>query len=475
MLDGFIRAGDVLRDGLSATRVRRLDQQHGNRDLLEGLEILDLAGPFRVVSPWELEDEHGVRRINASGYAALPFGDHPPELVAFIHEYLERQSSVSLPQQSASAWRAALQTNLVRLLARELPSHEDSQVFFSSSGTEAVEGAVKFAKASRPKARHFVSFRSGYHGKTFMSLSLTPNAEYQDMFRPLAPDVEHVAYGNYEAFERRMKALRPERVVAVIVEPIQGEGGVMIPPPGFLRQLGEFCKRHGILVIADEIQTGLGRTGHWFESAAQGLDPDIITLAKPLGGGMVPIGATIVRREIFQTMLGGLGSKRHSNTFGGNSLAMAVGLKSLELLVDQDLPSRSLRMGAAGVERARAIMRQFPGLLADVRGQGMLFALQFHPMLAVSAPASLRELLFEFTAIVGLRELHRAGVQANLSLSSKRTVRLTPALNMPDELFDEMWNRVELAARRNPRAWRMLASTPVGTTARLAHFALSRG
>lgn len=474
-IPGFIRSDDVLGEHLSPAKVRRLDRLYGNQDLLEGLEILDLAGPFRVVSPWELEDEHGVRRINASGYAALPFGDGHPELKAFLHRYLSENTSISLPQQGVSAWRAALQTNLVRLLAEELPSHRDSRVFFSSSGTEAIEGAVKFAKAARPKARHFISFGSGYHGKTFMSLSLTPNDEYQEMFRPLVPGAEHAPYGDYDALERLVRRLRPDRIVAVVVEPIQGEGGVNIPPPGYLRALGELCRKHGIIVIADEIQTGLGRTGHWFESAAQGLDPDIITLAKPLGGGIVPVGATIARKAIFEKMLPGLASKRHSNTFGGNSLAMAVGLKSLEMLVEGDLPARSKRLGEVGLERLRGIMRDHPGLLASVRAQGMLFALQFHPMLALKQPRAVRELLFEATAIYGLRELHRAGVMANLSLSSKRTVRLTPALNMPEALFHEMWNRVEGAARRNPRSWRLLTNTPASTTTSLAYFALAKG
>ncbi|WP_027481745.1 aspartate aminotransferase family protein [Deinococcus pimensis] len=475
MQDGLIRVDEVLRDQLSPARTRRLDMTYGNYDLLEGLDLLGVAGPFKVVSPWELEDEHGVRRINASGYAALPFGDQHPELVAFIREFLDRNTTTGLPQQSVSAWRAALQANLVRLLSSHLPSHADSRVFFSSSGTEAIEGAVKFAKAARPKGRYFVSFKSGYHGKTFMSLSLTPNPEYQDLFRPLVPGVENVPYGDLEVLRHRIRMLGPDRIVAVVIEPIQGEGGVNIPPPGYLKAVGDLCREHGIIVIADEIQTGLGRTGHWFESAAQGLDPDIITLAKPLGGGMVPIGATIVRREIFQKMLHGLASKRHSNTFGGNSLAMAVGMKSLEMLVEQDLPARSLRMGEQGLARLREIQRRHPGLLSEVRAQGMLFAMQFHPMIGLSRPKPAQELLFEATAVLGLRELHRAGVQVNLSLSSKRTLRLTPALNVPDELFEEMWRRVETAASRNHRSWRILTNTPAATTVRLASFAIAKG
>src|SRR5690606_40347834 len=146
-----------------------------------------------------------------------------------------------------------------------------------------------------------------------------------------------------------------DAIAAIVVEPVLGEGGVVVPPPGFLRGLGELAREHGVLVIADEIQTGLGRTGHWFASVAAGLDPDVVTLAKPLGGGLVPVGATIARKPIYRALLHGLAAKRHSTTFGGGSLAMAVGAKSLELAVDEDLPRRSAEGGRYGLERLLAV------------------------------------------------------------------------------------------------------------------------
>ncbi|ADV67945.1 aspartate aminotransferase family protein [Deinococcus maricopensis] len=477
MSQGFIRADDVLQEVLTPAAVRRLDMHYGNHDLIQGLDLLGLAGPFYRVSPWELEDESGARRINASGYAAVPFGDMPPEITSFLQQFLERNRAMGLPQQSSSPWRAALQTNLVRLLARELPSHRDSQVFFCSSGTEAIEGALKFAKAWRPRAKYTISFSSGYHGKTFGALSLTPNPEYQDLFRPLVPGALTSKYGDLDALARLIRKVGARNVVAVVVEPIQGEGGVNIPPAGFLRGVGELCREHGIVVIADEIQTGLGRTGHWFESAAQGLDPDIITLAKPLGAGLTAVGATIVRAPMFNKMLGGLSSKRHSNTFGGNALAMAVGMRSLELLIEQDLPARSAHLGAVGLERLRGLQAKYPALLEDVRGQGLLLAMQFRPMVGVPLPGVLREVVFEATSVLAMRALHEAGVMANLSLSSKRTVRLTPALNIPEGLFDELMDRVARFAMAHPTSGRILTNTPAGVTARLAQFALagSRG
>jgi acetylornithine/succinyldiaminopimelate/putrescine aminotransferase len=472
--DGFIRASEVLDERFAGTAARQLDQQFGNEELLYGLDLLGLAGPFSRVTPWELEDEAGVRRINASGYAATPFGEMPPVLTDFLQEFLTKNRAMGLPQQSSGPWRAALQTNLVRLLARELPSHADSQVFFCSSGTEAIEGALKFAKAWRPKAKFQISFSSGYHGKTLGSLSLTPNPEYQDVFRPLVPGALTSPYGDLGALTSLIRRVGPDNVVCVVVEPIQGEGGVNIPPAGFLSGLGELCRKYGIVVIADEIQTGLGRTGHWFESAAQGLDADIITLAKPLGGGMTAVGATIVRHAIYKKMLGGLSSKRHSNTFGGGAMAMAVGLKSLEYLMENDLPARSLKLGELGLARLKTIQAEHPRLLEDVRGQGLLLAMQFKPMLGLPLPDVLKELVFEATAILALRELHTCGVMGNLSLSSKRTVRLTPALDMPEDVFKTMMNRVADFAARNPAARNILTNTPPAMTAKLAKFAASK-
>nr|WP_183987978.1 aminotransferase class III-fold pyridoxal phosphate-dependent enzyme [Deinobacterium chartae] len=471
-VSGFIRADEVLHEQLSPQRALELDVRYGNADLLTALEILGVAGPFRAVTPWELEDPRGVRRIQAGGYAALPFGENYPPLTQFLAKVLEASRATGLPQQASSAWRAALQSNLIRLLSMHYPSHADSQVFFSNSGTEAIEGAIKFARAARPRAQHLISFNSAYHGKTLGSLSVTPNAEYQDMFRPLVPGAVTLPYGDFDALRAKIAELRPDNVTAVLVEPIQGEGGVITPPEGFLRRLGELCHTHGILVIADEIQTGLGRTGHWFESAAQGLDPDIITLAKPLGGGLVAVGATIARKWIFKKMLGGLASKRHSNTFGGNTVAMAVGLKSLEMLIDENLPERSRRLGELGLERLRRIQAAYPELMSEVRGAGLLLAMQFQPVLSHRLLRSQDELIKELSSILALRELHVAGVQANLSLSSKRVVRLTPALNMPEDLFATMFDRVEAMARHNPQAWRMLARTPPGVLLKLGSFAL---
>lgn len=464
----LISTDDVLSDRISPERTVQLETEFGNADLIHAMKALDMAGPFKAVTPWELDDERGVRRINATSYAALPFGERHPDLTDFIREYLDRDRSMGLPQQSASPWRAALQHNLITLLADCAPSHADSEILFTNSGAEAVEAAIKFVRGGRPSARYLINFAAAYHGLTWMALSLTPNHDYQDIFKPLLPDVVTLPFGRIEAVREAIDGLGSENVAAVVVEPIQGEAGVILPPAGFLSSLGALCRKHGILVVADEIQVGLGRTGHWFESIAQGLEPDIITLAKPLGGGLLPIGATIARRGLWKRTLGGLSCGRNSSTFGGNSLAAAVALRSLEMLMKADLPARAAKLGERGLARLRAVQASYPDLLEEVRGAGMLFALQFRPIVPPDQFRSHADLVRQTTGVLGLHILHEAGVVANLALSGKGTVRLTPPLNMPESLFEEMFDRLERAASISPAAWQMLVHTKLHTLVGLA-------
>jgi len=464
-------ASDLL-GGLPPASAVTLETRYGNGDLTAVLDALGVGGPFRVESPWELRDERGRHLVHAAGYAALPFGEAYPPLVEFVAAFLQRNRELSLPQQSASAWRGALEANLVTLLGSFAPSHKDSRVLFGNSGAEAVEAAIKLARAARPRAGTFVNFGSAYHGKTHGALALTPNEEYQAPFLPLSPRTITLPYGDLEAVEKTL--VRHARdIVAVVVEPVQGEGGVISPPPGFLAGLGEVAGRHGVLVIADEIQTGLGRTGEWFASVAAGLDPDIITLAKPLGGGLVPVGAAIARAEIVKALLPGFASKRHSSTFAGGSLAMAVALRSLELIRQEGLVRKAREDGAYALEKLRSVQRRYPNFLQEVRGAGMLFGLQVRPVIG-QLPLGTRRLLpydddtlNQLAAALAMRALHLGGVHACVSLNNVRTIRLTPALNLPRPLLDELLTRTEAVAARHRRAWTMLPRLPLPRLVRL--------
>lgn len=457
--------------GLPVGRVRAMERAHGNGDLVRVLEALGLAGPLRRLSPWELEDEKGRHLIHAGGFAALPFGEGPPALVDATVRYLQGLNRVSFPQQSLSDWRAALETNLVALLASVAPSHEASRVLFSNSGTEAVEAALKLTRAARPASRWLLTFSGAFHGKTLGSLSVTPHADYQRAFRPLLPHVRVLPYGDAEVLEREIFALGADQVAAILVEPILGEGGVVAPPAGFLAEVERMRREHGVLVIADEVQTGLGRTGHWFASVAGGLDPDIVTLAKPLSGGLVPIGATMARSALIDAMLPGLSSRRHSSTFGGNGLAMSVALHTLESLVEGGFDVRVRRDGEAGLARLRAIAGAHPGLIRTVRGAGMLFAIELRNVLRPGLLGGRSDLGRLFASGLGLRTLHMGGIHACFSVTASGVVRLTPALDTPPHLQEELWDRLDRIADRHPQAWRMAVAAGPGRLARLGALA----
>ena len=464
-----VRAAELLEGGAAGADALVLETRYGNADLYSLLDALGVVGPFAAESPWELRAPDGRHLIHAGGYAAVPFGERYPPLVAFVEEVLGRTRQLGLPQQSTSEWRAALSANLVALLASVAPSHRDSRVFLGNSGAEAVEAAMKMALAHRPRARRFVNFERAYHGKTLGALALTPNEEYQAPFRPLR-EVVTLPYGDEEALERTLRS-QADDIAAVIVEPVLGEGGVVRPPAGFLRRLGEIASRHGVLVIADEVQTGLGRSGHWFASVADGLDPDIVTLAKPLGGGLVPVGATIARRDVYRSLLPGVASKRHSNTFGGGTLAAAVALKSLEMLVEERLDLRARRLGERGLARMRATAERHPGLLSEARGAGMLFAFKLQPILGFPVPGVPEEDVQAITSMLAIRQLQEAGVHACYSNNAQRVVRFTPPLNIPEELFDELWDRVDAFAAANPRSLKLLQRFPLPRLLRLVKLA----
>ncbi len=462
-----------LLDGHPAGEVVAVEERYGNGDLIAILETLGVAGPFRVETPWEVRDEKGRHLIHAAGYAALPFGESYPPLLDFIRAFTERNRELALPQQSASTWRAALEANLVALLASFAPSHADSRVVFANSGTEAIEAAIKMARAARPRASRFINFAGAYHGKTHGALALTPNADYQAPYLPLSPKTITVPYGDLDALETALRRYGDD-VAGIVVEPVQGEGGVITPPAGFLAGVGVAARRHGVLVIADEIQTGLGRTGAWFASLDGGLEPDIVTLAKPLGGGLVPVGATIARNEVYRAMLAGFGSKNHSSTFAGGSLAMAVGLRSLELIREEHLVAKAREDGRYALDRLRAIQARYPNFIEEVRGAGMLFGIKLRPVIG-KLPFGTRRLLpfddatlQQLAGVLGLRALHLGGVHACVSLNNFRTVRLTPALNLPRPLLDELMSRTEAVARSHRRAWTMLPRLPLTRLLRLA-------
>lgn len=242
--------------------------------------------------------------------------------------------------------------------------------FFCNSGAEAIEGALKIARAYTRRP-HFVCAINGFHGKTFGALSASGRDTYKTPFEPLLPGFTHVPFGDAEA----LRVAVNEQTAAVLLEPIQCEAGIIIPPPGYLQAAREICDQAGALLILDEIQTGFGRTGAVWGCDHDGVAPDMMALGKALGGGVVPVGAFMARPEIWSVFHDN--PYIHTTTFGGNPLASRAAIAAVQVMAEDDIVSKCAERGAellAGIEEVAA---EYPGVVQDVRGKGLLVGVQF--------------------------------------------------------------------------------------------------
>ena len=262
------------------------------------------------------------------------------------------------------------------LAAKTIVDHSFAdRVFFCNSGGEANEGAMKLARRyqaivnNAPERTTFISTVGSFHGRTFATVAITGQAKYREYFGPLVGPVEHIVYGDIDAAAR---ALAPKTACAIIVEPIQAEGGIVIPPPGYLAGLRKLCDETGTILIFDEVQTGIGRTGKWFGHEHDNVFPDVMTLAKGLGGG-VPIGAVAMTEKA----AAGLsqqpgGAVPHATTFGGNALACAAANAVFDIIEKEQLLARVTESGEYLAGKLGALIAEFPGHATEVRGRGLL-------------------------------------------------------------------------------------------------------
>ena len=251
--------------------------------------------------------------------------------------------------------QAALAEELVSLTGTD-------RVFFCNSGAEAVEGALKLARKASGK-KEFIATENAFHGRTRGALSVTHKEKYRKPFEPLAPAV-FVPYNDADA----IRAAINENTAGVILEPIQGEGGVIIPSGGYLKEVREMCDETGILLILDEVQTGFGRTGKWFAKEHSGIKPDIMTTAKAMGGGF-PMGAMLAREEVAANF----GRGDHASTFGGNALACAAAIANIEVIKKENLVKRSEELGNYLVKKLRSLNKDY---VKDVRGKGLMVGME---------------------------------------------------------------------------------------------------
>ncbi len=369
-----------------------------------------------------------------SGIAVTNTGHCHPEVVAAIKEQAER-----FLHMSGTDFYYPVQIELAETLNRIVPISEPTLVFFTNSGAEAVEAAIKLARYAT-KRPHILAFRNAFHGRTMGAVSLTASKVVQRRgFGPLLPEVTHVDYGycyrcpinlTYPACDiacvQRIEddlfraEVPPDEVAAIFVEPIQGEGGYVVPPPGWMEALRALCDRHGILLVADEVQTGFGRTGKMFAMEHFGVEPDIVTVAKGIASGL-PLGAMIARKRLMTWPPGA-----HASTFGGNPVACAAALATIRLL-EEGLVENAARVGAYMLQRLREMQERHPSM-GDVRGLGLMIGVELvRDRQTKARAANLRDWVVQRAFEKGLLLLG-AGVNV---------VRFMPPLIITEEIADE--------------------------------------
>lgn len=341
-----------------------------------------------------------------AGWGVTCIGHSHPALVAAISDQAGRL------MQTTNIFYTLPQTELVVALAECAPPGI-TRSFFTSSGTEAVEGALKLAHRATGRSV-FVSTSGAFHGRTLGALHVIGTEKHRAPYAPLLHESVRIPFDDVSAAERAID----ERTAAVIVEPIQGEGGVNVPGDGYLRGLRERCHAVGALLICDEVQTGIGRTGKLFACEHEGVTPDILTLGKGLGGGF-PVAAFLCTEEVAATVQ--LGD--HGTTYGGNPLACAAALAVLRVVEEEKLVARAADLGDRLAERLGAFVASRPDRALSVRGRGLLQAL-------ILADA-------DRAAALPARALER-GVVVNVTAGN--VVRFFPALNIPEE---ELWEGVD--------------------------------
>ena len=316
-----------------------------------------------------LWDAGGVQHLDfLSQYGVVSFGHNHPELVQALRGALDEE----LPAFGQPMTPVAAQQLADRL--RDLCPGDLAHTVFTNSGAEAVEAAIKLARA-RTGRKVILSTSNAFHGKTLGALSATHKKDYQKPFGAPADGFEMVPFGDVDALDARLR--RTPQVAALLVEPIQGEGGVMVPSDGYLATARALCHQHGALFVVDEVQTGLGRTGSLFGLPRQVGTPDVMVLAKALGGGLMPIGACIATPKAWDHEFG----YRHSSTFAGNNLACRVALKVLELLErgNFEVVRTVEERGRYLRERLERLRDKYPGVIREIRGRGLLMGVELEP------------------------------------------------------------------------------------------------
>ncbi|MFH1154769.1 MAG: putrescine aminotransferase [Pseudomonadota bacterium] len=413
-----------VREEISKKTVRNF-RDHINKGFLEYRKSVTEATGF-AVTEWT---GHGSVLVDIldrefldllGGFGLYSYGIRHPKIIAAVKAQLDRSPQYS--QEMLDPLRA----QLAKVLALMTPG-KIQYGFFVNSGTEAVEGAMKLAKLYTGR-KGFISMLKGFHGKTLGALSLMGKKIFRQPLLPLLDGIRQTPFGDLVALERELASARAvgDEIAAVVIEPIQGEAGAIVPPDDFLPGVRALCDNYDVLLIADEVQTGFGRTGELFGVDHWDVTPDIMCFGKALGGGVVPMASFMSTPRIWKCMEPN--PFMHTTTTGGNPLACASALAAISVLLEEDLAGQAKVKGEYVLEKLGELQERYPGILAYKRGLGLLLGMEF------------------YTDGIGYKVasgLFSRGVITAGTLTNSKNIRFEPALNIPWEILDECLNRIE--------------------------------
>jgi putrescine aminotransferase len=400
-------------------------ERYYNRGFITYRKAVTEAGQFAALE-WSgqgstLRDLLGRDYIDClGGYGIFSAGVNHPTVVKAVTDQIQRMALNS--QELLEPWRAALGKVLAEITPGDLQNS-----FFINNGTDAIEGAIKLTRLYTRRSI-FISTIGGFHGKTMGSLSLMGKASFREPFQSGLQDVRFVPYGDADALAsefRRSEAVGAQ-IAGVVLEPVQGEAGGVVPPADYFPRARELCTQYGALLIADEIQTGMGRTGKLWGVDHWSVTPDIMCLGKSIGGGVMPLSAFISTPTIWEVMIPN--PIIHSTTFGGNPLACAAGLAAIQVTLEEDLPGQAAKKGDFLLQELGYLQQKYPQVLKEAHGKGLLIGMEF--------PA--QEIGWQVAS-----GLFKRGVLVAGTYSKAQVIRIEPALGIPMDLLKEMLNRLE--------------------------------
>ncbi len=385
-------------------------EKYLNPSVARLFRFMGLASVETKAEGWIITDSDGREFIDClGGYGMFCLGHRHPKVVEAVKGALD-----SIPMCGEILFNRPM-ADLAERLAEITPGSLQYS-FFVNSGTEAVEGALKIARLATGRKK-YIAAKNAFHGKTYGSLTATGRDLFRKPFEPLLQNFTHVEFGNIAALE----AAIDNETAAVILEPVQGEGGIIVPPDGYLAAVRALCDKTGVLLIADEVQTGIGRTGKWFGVDHEGVTPDIMALAKALGGGIMPIGSFTATPEVWAGLIES--PFLHTSTFGGNQMACVAGLATLKVIEEEDLLNRGALAGAYLKKGLEEIQKDYPLVIKEVRGRGMMIGIE---LTKEGAGGMLMSLMIDSNILIAY------------TLNNPKVIRMEPPLIMPIEVIDQV-------------------------------------